>query len=149
MRTKILVAALLSSFASLSFAASNVTLYGQLDEGLVVGKAKHSSTTATLKSGFVGMSRWGIKGVEDLGNGYSVGFTLEQGFLADSGAEHTSGLAFSRESLMRITGPFGQVALGRMGALALLSQLPSSVDGHSALHGVPALGASVTFILVV
>ena len=90
MRTKILVAALLSSFASLSFAASNVTLYGQLDEGLVVGKAKHSSTTATLKSGFVGMSRWGIKGVEDLGNGYSVGFTLEQGFLADSGAEHTS-----------------------------------------------------------
>ena len=28
MRTKILVAALLSSFASLSFAASNVTLYG-------------------------------------------------------------------------------------------------------------------------
>ena len=33
MRTKILVVALLSSFASLSFAASNVTLYGQLDEG--------------------------------------------------------------------------------------------------------------------
>lgn len=149
MRTKILVAALLSSFASLSFAASNVTLYGQLDEGLVVGKAKHSSTTATLKSGFVGMSRWGIKGVEDLGNGYSVGFTLEQGFLADSGAEHTSGLAFSRESLMRITGPFGQVALVEWGPLALLSQLPSSVDGHSALHGVPALGASATFTLVV
>ena len=117
MKTKILAAALLSSFASFSFAASNVTLYGQLDEGLVVGKAKHSSTTATLKSGFVGMSRWGIKGGEDLGNGYSVGFTLEQGFLADSGAEHTSGLAFSRESLMRITGPFGQVAFGRMGAL--------------------------------
>lgn len=117
MQTKILVTALLSSFATLSFAASNVTLYGQLDEGLVVGKAKHSSTTATLKSGFVGMSRWGIKGVEDLGNGYSVGFTLEQGFLADSGAEHTPGLAFSRESLMRITGPFGQVAFGRMGAL--------------------------------
>lgn len=149
MRTKILVAALFSSFASLSFAASNVTLYGQLDEGLVVGKAKHSSTTATLKSGFVEMSRWGIKGVEDLGNGYSVGFTLEQGFLADSGAEHTSGLAFSRESLMRITGPFGQVALGRMGPLALLSQLPSSVDGHSAPLGEPALGASVTFTLVV
>lgn len=106
MRTKILVVALLSSFASLSFAASNVTLYGQLDEGLVVGKAKHSSTTATLKSGFVGMSRWGIKGVEDLGNGYSVGFTLEQGFLADSGAEHTSGLAFSRESFNENNRPF-------------------------------------------
>ena len=68
MKTKILAAALLSSFASLSFAASNVTLYGQLDEGLVVGKAKHSSTTATLKSGFVGMSRWGIKRVCIIGD---------------------------------------------------------------------------------
>lgn len=80
MRTKILVAALLSSFASLSFAASNVTLYGQLDEGLVIGKAKHSSTTATLKSGFVGMSRWGIKGVEDLGNGLQRRFHIRTGF---------------------------------------------------------------------
>ncbi len=42
MQTKILVTALLSSFATLSFAASNVTLYGQLDEGLVVGKAKEA-----------------------------------------------------------------------------------------------------------
>ena len=66
MRTKILVVALLSSFASLSFAASNVTLYGQLDEGLVVGKAKHSSTKATLKSGFVGMSRWVSKVLKTL-----------------------------------------------------------------------------------
>ena len=71
MRTKILVVALLSSFASLSFAASNVTLYGQLDEGLVVGKAKHSSTTATLNLASWECRGWGIKGVEDLGNGYS------------------------------------------------------------------------------
>ena len=56
MRTKILVAALFSSFASLSFAASNVTLYGQLDEGLVVGKAKHSSTTAPLGEPALGAS---------------------------------------------------------------------------------------------
>ena len=106
MRTKILVVALLSSFASLSFAASNVTLYGQLDEGLVIGKAKHSSTTATLKSGFVGMSRWGIKGVEDLGNGYAVGFILEQGFNADSGNESVAGKAFSRESFLYLTPVF-------------------------------------------
>lgn len=66
MKTKILAAALLSSFASLSFAAANVTLYGQLDEGLVVGKAKHSSTTATLKSGFVGSRVGVLKGVKTL-----------------------------------------------------------------------------------
>ena len=32
-----------------------------------------------------------IKGVEDLGNGYSAGFVLEQGFNADNGNEATSG----------------------------------------------------------
>ena len=117
MKNKILVASVLVTFGFSAFAASNVTLYGSIDEGVVVGKAKHSSTTAELKSGFTAMSRFGIKGVEDLGNGYTVGFTLEQGFLADSGSEHTKGLAFSRESLLRVTGPFGTVAFGRMGAL--------------------------------
>ena len=114
---KTLIAAAVMAASGVAFAASNVTLYGVIEEGVVLEKAKHGDTLVKLQSGFDQGSRWGIKGVEDLGNGYSVGFTLEQGFLADSGAEHTSGLAFSRESLMRITGPFGQVALGRMGAL--------------------------------
>ena len=117
MKNNILVGSVLTALSSLAFAASNVSLYGQIDEGVVLGKAKSSSASVQMKSGFTAMSRWGIKGVEDLGNGYTVGFTLEQGFLADSGAEHTKGLAFSRESLMRITGPFGTVAFGRIGAL--------------------------------
>lgn len=117
MKQKIILTAVIASLSPLAIAASNVTLYGQIDEGVVVGKAKSSSATVQMKSGFTAMSRWGIKGVEDLGNGYTVGFTLEQGILADSGAEQSKGLAFSRESLMRITGPFGAVAFGRMGAL--------------------------------
>lgn len=57
MRTKILVAALLSSFASLSFAASNVTLYGQLDEGLVIGKAKRQLLNLASWECRVGVSK--------------------------------------------------------------------------------------------
>ena len=98
-------------------------------EGLVVGKAKHSSTTATLKSGFVGMSRWGIKGVEDLGNGYAVGFILEQGFNADSGNESVAGKAFSRESFLYLTGDFGRFGFGRTGTLASGAQSNNILTG--------------------
>ena len=66
MKTKILVATLLAGLTSYSFAASNVTLYGQIDLGVVASKAKHKAATFEEKSGFVGMSRWGIKGSEDL-----------------------------------------------------------------------------------
>lgn len=117
MKTKILVATLLAGLASYSFAASNVTLYGQVDYGVVVGKAKGQAATVEQKSGFAAMSRWGIKGTEDLGNGYSVGFTLEEGITADDGGIAAGTGAFTRESLLRVTGPFGQVAFGRMGAL--------------------------------
>ena len=70
----------------------------------------------------------------------SVGFTLEQGFWLTPELNILLVLPSVVRSLMRITGPFGQVAFGRMGApWLLLSQLPSSVDGHSALRQVPAL----------
>lgn len=117
MKTKILVATLLAGLASYSYAASNVTLYGQIDLGVVATKAKHKAATFEEKSGFVGMSRWGIKGTEDLGSGYSVGFSLEEGITADNGSVAAGSGAFTRESLLRVTGPFGQVAFGRMGAL--------------------------------
>lgn len=71
-----------------------------------------------MKSGFDQGSRWGIKGTEDLGNGYSVGFILEQGFNADNGAEGVSGKQFNRESILSVNGGFGSLAFGRTGALS-------------------------------
>ncbi len=59
-------------------------------------------------------SRWGIKGVEDLGNGYKVGFILEQGFTIDDGAEGGSNQAFNRESSLYLDGSFGRVTFGRL-----------------------------------
>ena len=64
MKTKILVATLLAGLTSYSFAASNVTLYGQIDLGVVASKAKHKAATFEEKSGFVGMSRWVSKALK-------------------------------------------------------------------------------------
>ena len=115
---KTLIAAAVMAASSVAFAASNVTLYGVIEEGVVVSKAKHKDTMVDLKAGFDSGNRWGIKGVEDLGNGYSVGFILEQGFNADDGSEGVDGKAFNRESILYVNGGFGSLAFGRTGGLA-------------------------------
>ena len=115
---KTLIAAAVMAASGVAFAASNVTLYGVIEEGVVVSKAKHKDTMVDLKAGFDSGNRWGIKGVEDLGNGYSVGFILEQGFNADDGSEGVDGKAFNRESILYVNGGFGSLAFGRTGGLA-------------------------------
>ena len=115
---KTLIAAAVMAASGVAFAASNVTLYGVIEEGVVVSKAKHGDNKVELASGFAQGSRWGITGVEDLGNGYNVGFVLEQGFSADNGAEGISGKAFNRESFLYVKGGFGSFGFGRTGALS-------------------------------
>ena len=121
MRTnKLFLAALAAALPLTVSAAPNVTLYGGVDIGVLGQKAKGSSATVDMKSGFSYASRWGLRGVEDLGNGYSVGFILEQGFQADSGSLELKGLgdrAFGREASLSVSGPFGKLAFGRLGTL--------------------------------
>ena len=124
---KTLIAAAVMAASGVAFAASNVTLYGVIEEGVAVSKTKHKDTLVDLKAGFDSGNRWGIKGVEDLGNGYSVGFILEQGFSADDGQSYTEkdaagtkkgGYAFGREAILNVKGGFGSLAFGRTGGLA-------------------------------
>ena len=60
---KTLIAAAVMAASGVAFAASNVTLYGVIEEGVVLEKAKHGDTLVKLQSGFDQGSRWGIKGV--------------------------------------------------------------------------------------
>ena len=115
---KTLIAAAVMAASGVAFAASNVTLYGVIEEGVVVSKAKHKDTLVNLKSGFDSGNRWGLRGVEDLGNGYSVGFILEQGFTANIGDEGEAGKDFNREAILSVKGGFGSLAFGRTGGLA-------------------------------
>lgn len=113
-------AAILGAFVGSAFAA-DVTLYGLVDYGFsyqnkspVAGK---DTDSFQMKSGQNSGSRFGLKGEEDLGNGLAVGFVLENGFDADTGALGNGGRLFGRESQAYIKGDFGTVSFGRMGQL--------------------------------
>ena len=109
---KTLIAAAVMAASGIAFAASNVTLYGVIETGVVVQKAKHHDTNVAMVSGFDSGSRWGIRGVEDLGNGYNVGFVLEEGYDSDTGANtasNSAGKVFGRESQLFVQGGFGKL----------------------------------------
>lgn len=114
--------ALLGAFAGSAFAA-DVTLYGVVDEGFLYTHkdADKTDTDAVdkfeLRNGIQAGSRWGLKGTEDLGNGLKVGFILESGFNADDGTQSVSGTMFNREASLNVMGPFGQLSLGKIGAI--------------------------------
>ncbi len=119
MKKTLAAVAVLGAFAGSALAA-DVQLYGIVDTGLayVHGDADglgEDFDSFSMESGQGSGSRWGIKGTEDLGNGLTVGFILEDGFNSDDGSE--SGVMFNRESSIFLQGGFGKIAFGRMGAL--------------------------------
>lgn len=120
MKKTLAALAVLGAFAG-SAAAADVQLYGVVDEGLIYTNTKVTNTKSVdkleLKSGRNLGSRWGLKGSEDLGNGYNVGFKLESGFEADSGTLQENRI-FRREAGVTLYGPFGSLGLGRFGGIA-------------------------------
>lgn len=127
MKKTLLALALFGAVAGTASAAS-VTLYGTVDVGFgmtsVAGDhndryeaAKMNDTTFTLDSGNNSASKFGLKGVEELGNGMVVGFQLENGFSADDGKLGNDGRLFGRESRLFLQTDFGTLSFGRMGTL--------------------------------
>lgn len=127
MKKTLLALALFGAVAGTASAAS-VTLYGTVDVGFgmtsVAGDhndryeaAKMNDTTFTLDSGNNSASKFGLKGVEELGNGMVVGFQLENGFSADDGKLGNGGRLFGRESRLFLQTDFGTLSFGRMGTL--------------------------------
>ena len=88
MKKQILACAVAAAFATGAVAAE-VTIYGDVNTGFVYNYTKvgddASTNRFTMESGISGASRWGVKGGEDLGNGYSVSFDLQSGFDSDTG----------------------------------------------------------------
>jgi len=122
MKKTLVAVSVLGAFAGSALAA-DVQLYGILDTG--VGYSHIDMDTSgvddvdsfEMKSGVGSGSRWGLKGTEDLGNGLTVGFILENGFDSDDGSEDSTGVMFNRESSLFLEGSFGKLAFGRTGAL--------------------------------
>lgn len=121
MKKTLAALAVLGAFAGTA-AAADVTVYGVVDLGL---NYLHSETTDSsdvnsfsMKTGQNSGSRFGLKGTEDLGNGMTAGFVLENGFKADDGTLDQNGRLFGREAVVYVKGAFGTFAMGRTGALA-------------------------------
>ena len=111
--------AVLGAFAGSALAA-DVQLYGVVDLGLNWTQTDDGVTKTdsfSMASGQNSGSRFGLKGTEDLGNGYKVGFNLENSFKADDGALDKGSRLFHRESLLFVQTPFGEISAGRTGAL--------------------------------
>jgi len=127
MKKTLLAAALLTGgFTGAAVAANSVTLYGRISVGYAYSGVKLPSDNAAInerniqtgtrnqfafESGYApGASLWGLRGVEDLGNGLRASFQFEGSVAATTGA--FSG--FDRIAALRLSSDsWGTVGLGR------------------------------------
>jgi len=123
MKKTLLAAALLTGFAGAASAQSSVTLYGVLDASVRyqswnlssggLASAAVSTSSIAVASGSLGTSRFGVKGVEDLGSGNQVVWNLESQVNVNEGSTNSFGL-WSRTSIVGVrNNAWGQVDIGR------------------------------------
>jgi predicted porin len=106
--------AFLLGAANLAHAQGSVTLYGIIDEGLNYISNSGGGKVFSTTSGVIQGSRWGVRGVEDLGGGLKATFMLENGFDASTGKLGQGGLEFGRQAWVGLSSArLGTVSLGR------------------------------------
>lgn len=118
MRLSIKVVALqaLALAPALACAQTSVTLFGSIDGSLrylTHADTAGDSEVLTGGKGLYESNRFGVLGVEDLGGGWKAHFRLESAFDSGTGALGTAGVLFSRESTVGLSGPWGDVNVGR------------------------------------
>jgi len=128
MKKTLLAAALLAGFAGAASAQSSVTLYGVLDGGVryqnwnlssgPFSKVDISTSSIAVVSGTQSTSRFGVRGVEDLGSGNQAVWNLEGQVNVNDG----SAGSFSQWQRTSIVGlqnnAWGRVDIGRQLNLA-------------------------------
>lgn len=143
------------SAAAFSVQAAQVSLYGSVSTGVLYQNQaslsggidqvnQESKDSFSMESGFWGDSIWGITGEEDLGNGWTVGFTLENEFGSDTGEMASDGTIFDSQAYLRIGNDKVNFAFGNIGGLASAGgdfDLICGFDPMEAFVGVAGLGA--------
>lgn len=143
------------SAAAFSVQAAQVSLYGSVSTGVLYQnqaslsggidqKNQESKDYFSMESGFWGDSIWGITGEEDIGNGWTVGFTLENEFGSDTGEMASDGTIFDSQAYLRIGNDKVNFAFGNIGGLASAGgdfDLICGFDPMEAFVGVAGLGA--------
>ena len=142
MKKTLLAVALLAGYAGAASAQSSVTLYGVADVGYQYQSIKsangNKATQFAMASGQQNGSRWGLKGVEDLGNGLKANFVYESSITLNSG----SSSGFTRQSTLGLSSSaWGSVDLGRRTSPGTWAF--SGIDPFGAAFGTSALDASM------
>ncbi|GMV46899.1 MAG: hypothetical protein AMXMBFR66_22970 [Pseudomonadota bacterium] len=134
--TAIAAAAALASLGAYAQQSSQVSFGGFMDASVRSVKNSAGSMTS-LSSGNNTTSRLVVRGTEDLGGGWKAGFWLEGTMFADTGT--TLSQFWDRQSNVRLSGPWGEVRLGRDWVPSFLSYAAADVMGYVGVGGVGSL----------
>lgn len=118
----------------MAHAQSSVSLYGLADAFAGMVRTPGSAGNAwEVGSGGLSTSYWGVSGAEDLGGGMKAIFTLESFYRINSGQSGAfNGQSFfGRRAFVGLSGPFGQLTLGRNDSLLFVSTLLFNPFGNS------------------
>jgi predicted porin len=106
--------------ANAGHAQSSITLYGNIDGGLLYTSKTLNSATGTnaghqfsaIDSG-LNSTDFGLMGTEDLGGGYKAKFKLESGIsVMNGGFNDSNGNLFGRQAYVSLDTPYGVGAIG-------------------------------------
>jgi predicted porin len=111
MKKSLIALAVLGGFTGMAAAQSSVTLFGVVDVAGRYVDDDGGGKRYTLSPDGLNSSRFGVRGVEDLGGGLRAGFWLESGFSPDTGT--TQARFWHRRSTVSLLGGFGEVRMGR------------------------------------
>ncbi|WP_256702033.1 porin [Burkholderia sp. SRS-W-2-2016] len=107
------VGAMTLAMTGAAHAQSSVTLYGIISTGITYISNQGGSSNVKLDSGINQASRFGLRGVEDLGGGLRAVFTLENGFDLSTGKLSNGGALFGRRAYVGLSSDrFGTLTAG-------------------------------------
>jgi outer membrane protein OmpU len=114
MKKSLLIGLLISLSCGKAFSQSSVTLYGSIDDGVTYVNNAGGHSSIGLKDGISQPNGLGFTGTEDLGDGMSAIFKLQDTFSANTGAALQGGLLFGNQAYLGLTNSdVGQITLGR------------------------------------
>lgn len=158
MKKSLIALAVLGAMSGAASAQSSVTIYGIFDIGLqwnefgvatgVAASPYAQENVFGVESGYQSGSRFGLRGAEALGRGWSAVFTLEGGFDGSTGNLGQGGRVFGRQVWAGLQhNAMGTVVLGRVATPSSGTgsfDLWGSVDPFATGWGINSLGS--TFI---
>ncbi|NTX26966.1 porin [Burkholderia pyrrocinia] len=117
---RIILGSLTMSLAAVASAQSSVTLYGLVDNGVQYETGLPNGHRLSAESGNWAQSRFGLKGVEDIGGGTSVRFQLESRLNTQNGS-YANGSFFEGQATVGMSNAsYGSFRIGNFGASELL-----------------------------